>query len=54
MVGHLLSTHEGTKIVVGDATILNHYLAFSKTNKDELKGKFITSLANLAISGSKP
>lgn len=54
IIGHLLRTHEGTKMVVSDGTILNNYIAFSKTNKDELKGKFITSLANLAVHGSKP
>jgi hypothetical protein len=54
IIGHLNKTHEGVKLVVGNAEIVRPYVAIAHTNKDELKGKFVSSLSDLAKKGTKP
>lgn len=54
VIGNLNKTYEGVKLVIGSAEIIRPYVAIAHTNKDELKGKFVTSLSDLAIKGSKP
>lgn len=54
IIGNLNRTHEGVKLVIGDGEIIRHYVAIAHTTKDELKGKFLASLSDLAIKGTKP
>lgn len=54
IIGYLNKTHEGVKLVVGSPEIVRPYVAVSQTNRDELKGKFINSLSDLAKQGTKP